>query len=153
MSAVNSTISGDNREQRGGQIAATYDLRKRGDDWLVPSQSGKGTYRVRLGNPHPICSCPDHQMRRVKCKHIRAVEISLRREERLDGTMVVTKTVRTTYKLNWPAYNKAQTHETERFAELLHGLCRGIVQPRQTRGRPRLALAADGIQHTFTHLL
>ena len=117
MSTVNSTISGDPREQRGAHIAATFNLRKRGDDWLVPSQSGAGTYRVRLGAPHPTCTCPDHQMRRIKCKQICAVEISLRREERPDGTTVVTKTIRTTYNQNWPAYNKAQTHETERFAE------------------------------------
>jgi len=32
-------------------------------------------------------------------------------------------------------------NESERFAELLHGLCQGIVQPKQTRGRPRLPLA------------
>ncbi|MDQ3692286.1 MAG: transposase [Chloroflexota bacterium] len=107
----------------------------------MPSQSGKGTYRVKLGAPHPTCTCPDHQVRRVKCKRIRAVEISLRREERPDGTTVVTKTTRVTYKQNWPAYNKAQTLETERFAQLLAGLCRGIVQPKQTKGRPRLSLS------------
>jgi hypothetical protein len=149
MSTVNFTTPDDPREQRGGQIASTFNLRKRGDDWLAPSQSGKGTYRVRFGEPHPTCTCPDHQMRRVKCKHIRAVEISLRREDRPDGSTTVTKTVRTTYKQNWPAYNKAQTHETERFAELLHGLCRGTVQPKQTRGRPRLALADVVFGATF----
>lgn len=149
MSTVHFTTPVDPREQRGSQIAAAWRLRKRGDDWLVPSQSGTNTYRVRLGEPHPTCTCPDHQMRRVKCKHIRAVEISLRREARPDGTTVITKTVRTTYKQNWPAYNKAQTHETERFAELLHGLCRGIVQPKQRRGRPRLALADVVFSATF----
>jgi len=149
MSTVNVTIGVDPREQRGSQIAASFNLRRRGDDWLVPSQSGKGTYRVRLGEPHPTCSCPDHQLRRVKCKHIRAVEISLRREERPDGTTVVTKTTRVTYKQDWPAYNKAQTHETERFAELLHGLCRGIVQPPQAKGRPRLLLSDVVFGATF----
>ena len=149
MSTVNSTIAVNPREQRGAQIAAAFDLRKRGDDWIVPSQSGKGTYRVRLGEPHPTCTCPDHQLRRVKCKHIRAVEISLRREERPDGTTVVTITTRVIFKQTWPAYIKAQTHETERFAELLHGLCRGIVQPKQTRGRPRLPLSDVVFGATF----
>src|SRR5215216_1024373 len=116
MSSLNSTIGVNPRDVRGAQIAAAYDLRTRGDDWLVPSQSGSNTYRVCLGSPHPTCTCPDHQMRRVRCKHIRAVEISLTREERPDGSVVVTQTKRTTYKQNWPAYNKAQTHETERFA-------------------------------------
>ena len=39
------------------------------------------------------------------------------------------------------AYNAAQTHEKERVAELLRGLCEGIVQPPQGRGRPRLPLS------------
>jgi hypothetical protein len=138
MSAANATTA---RGQRGAAIAATYDLRKRGDDWIVPSPSGKGTYRVRMGAPHPTCTCPDHQLRRVKCKHIRAVEISQRREDRQDGTTVVTTTKRVTYRQNWPAYNKAQVHEAERVAALLHGLCRGIVQPKQAKGRLRLPLA------------
>lgn len=79
-------------------------------------------------------------MRRVKRKYIRAVEISLRREDRPDGTTVVTRTKRITNKQDWPAYNRAQTHETERFADL-HSLCRAVVQPPQTKGRSRLPLA------------
>lgn len=141
MSTVNVTTGVNARDARGAQIAASYDLRKRGDEWIVPSQSGSGTYRVRMGQPHPTCSCPDHQLRRVKCKHIRAVEISIKREELPDGSTRVTETKRTTYKQNWPAYNKAQTTETARVAELLAGLCRGIVQPKQTTGRPRLPLS------------
>lgn len=149
MSAPESTISVNARDTRGAQIAASCNLHKRGDDWLVPSQSGKGTYRVRIAKPHPTCTCPDHQLRRVKCKHIRAVEISLKRVERPDGSVIVTETKRTTYKQNWPAYNKAQTHETERLADLLHGLCRGIVQPPQAKGRPRLLLSDVVFSATF----
>lgn len=141
MSNLNSTGTVNSRESRGAQIAATSHLRKRGEDWLVPSQSGKGTYRVQMGKPRATCTCPDHQLRRSKCKHIRAVEISIKREALPDGTTIVTETRRTTYKQNWPAYNKAQTNETARVAELLCGLCRGIVQPVQTKGRPRLALS------------
>ena len=147
MSQAN--CSTDPRQLRGAQIAAVSNIRKRGDIWLVPSQPSSGTYSVRLGAPHPTCSCPDQQLRRVRCKHIRAVEISVKREEKPDGTTVVTETKRTTYKQNWPAYNKAQTHETERFAELLAGLCRGIVQPKQTKGRPRLPLADVAFAATF----
>ena len=141
MSSIKSTTGVNPRDVRGAQIAATSDLRQRGDDWIVPSQSGKGAYRMRLDAPHPTCTCPDHQVRRVKCKHIRAVEISLRREERPDGTTVVTATKRVTYRQDWPAYNAAQTGEVERFADLLRGLCAGIVQPPQSRGRPRLPWA------------
>ena len=51
------------------------------------------------------------------------------------------KRCRVTYSQNWPAYNAAQTHEKERVAELLRGLCDGVSQPQQGRGRPRLPLS------------
>jgi len=60
---------------------------------------------------------------------------------RPDGTTTVTQTVRVTYAQDWPAYNAAQTHEKARVADLLRGLCDGIVQPPQAKGRPRLSLA------------
>jgi len=130
------------REQRGLEIAATVKLRRKGGVWTVPSQSKHGRmYQVDVQGAAPTCSCPDHETRRVKCKHIHAVEFSIRRETRPDGTTTVTKTVRVTYSQNWPAYNAAQTHEKERVAELLRGLCDGISQPQQGRGRPRLPLS------------
>ena len=141
MSPAESTTIANPREQRGMQIAATQRLRRKGDVWAVPSQSGDDSYTVNLDGDTPHCTCPDHTMRQVKCKHIYAVEYTLRRETKPDGTTTVTKTVRVTYRQNWPAYNAAQSHEAERFTDLLHGLCEGIVQPPQTRGRPRLALS------------
>ena len=48
---------------------------------------------------------------------------------------------RATYPQPWAAYNRAQTHEQERFVELLKRLCEGIPQPPQKMGRPRLALS------------
>ncbi len=142
MSTTNSSTCVNPREHRGVQIAERLTLQRRGEGWVVPSQSGKGSYVVRLDGDAPRCTCPDNEMRRIKCKHIHAVEISLRREERPDGTTVVTATKRITYKQDWPAYNAAQTGEVEQFAaDLLRGLCAGIVQPPQSRGRPRLPLA------------
>lgn len=130
------------REQRGMEIAATVKLRRKGSVWIVPSQAGKGDmYSVDLSGDAPTCSCPDHETRRVKCKHIHAVEFSIRRETRPDGTTTVTKTVRVTYAQDWPAYNAAQTHEKEHVTKLLRGLCDGIPQPPQGRGRPRLPLS------------
>ena len=41
----------------------------------------------------------------------------------------------------WPAYNSAQVEEKSRFVELLADLCRGVPEPPQTFGRPRLPLA------------
>lgn len=36
MSSVNPTIAVNPRDARGAQIAATFDIRKRGEDWIVP---------------------------------------------------------------------------------------------------------------------
>ena len=61
-------------------------------------------------------------MRRVKYKHIRAVGISLRREERPDGTTLVTETKRTAYRTSCSAgalvhYHKRSNVETA-FAKI-----------------------------------
>lgn len=129
------------REQRGLEMAARVRPQRNGSAYIVPSQTGKGTlYTVSLKGEYPTCSCPDHETRLVKCKHIYAVEYSLRQETLADGTTTVTKTVRVTYRQDWPAYNAAQSHEKTRVSELLRGLCDGINQPPQGRGRPRLPL-------------
>lgn len=131
----------ETREQRGLVLAATRKLRRQGRRWVVPSQTGNGSYVVDLKGEYPTCSCPDYETRLEKCKHIYAVEFTLRRETRPDGTTTVTQTVRVTYAQDWPAYNAAQTHEKARVADLLRGLCEGIVQPPHGHGRPRLPLA------------
>jgi hypothetical protein len=131
------------------EIAATVKLRRKGDVWAVPSQNGKGTmYTVDLKGDVPTCSCPDHETRGVKCKHIYAVEFSVKRETRPDGTTTVTKTVRVTYGQNWPAYNAAQTHEKTRARRWdIAG----------TNGPPRIPLSASAAWATrdwiTTHLL
>ena len=97
------------RENRGIVIAARCRIHKRGDSWIVPSQSGPGKYAVYLDGDASHCTCPDHETRGVKCKHIFAVEIVSQREENPDGsatvvkTVTVTETVRKTYAQNWPA--------------------------------------------------
>lgn len=132
------------REQKGVAIATKTLLKKDGHLWLVPSQSGKGKYKVDAEASR--CSCPDFEIRQEKCKHIFAVEITIRRETATtsnSGRSVVTETVsitRKTYRQEWPAYNKAQTVEKAQFQYLLHQLCAGIGEPAQTNGRPRLPL-------------
>lgn len=130
----------EKREQRGLELAATRKLRRKGRRWEVPSQSGNGCYIVDLKDM-PTCSCPDFEARQGKCKHIYAVEFTLRREVGPDDTTTVTQTMRVTYAQDWPVYNAAQTHEKVRVGELLRGLCNGIVQLAQSNGRPRLSLA------------
>lgn len=144
------------REQRGLIIAATSKLQKSGDRWFVPSQTkGKGGsyyYEVKPDPLKPHCTCPDFTARQLTCKHIYAVEIVTKREYTDDGetqTFTETVTVKKTYKQEWTAYNRAQTHEKERFLSLLAELCKGIEEAPQTFGRPRLPLADMIFASTF----
>lgn len=133
------------REQKGQQIAYKRKITQSGNLYLVPSQSGKGKYKV---NPQEqTCSCPDYDFRRQPCKHIYAVQVSIRMEKKTvtkNGVTTTTETVkvtRKTYKQEWPAYNKAQTQEKAQFQYLLHQLCQGVGSPAQHgRGQRRLPL-------------
>jgi len=131
----------DTREQRGLIIAATKKISQGHDGcWRVPSQTGDGTFYT-VDPIQQKCTCPDHEVRQVKCKHIWAVEFTLQRETKSDGTVTETRTVKVTYSQDWSAYNAAQTEEKARFMQLLADLCKGIPQPQQANGRPRLPLS------------
>jgi transposase len=131
------------REEKGLQIATLSKVVKSGSSWIVPSQSGNGArYTVDLESQ--TCTCPDHEVRHVKCKHIYAVEYTLKREVEADGTVTETETIkvaRVTYSQNWTAYNAAQMEEKARFGNLLADLCKMVPQPAQENGRPRLPLS------------
>jgi len=43
--------------------------------WIIPSQTGNGTYQVHVFKRHWKCTCPDFVLRGVPCKHINAVKI------------------------------------------------------------------------------
>lgn len=136
----------DAREQKGLEIAAKAKLERSGNRWFVPSQSGTvrqhGASYVVIPDPNnPHCTCPDHELRKAKCKHIFAVEFTIQREYTNDGqtqTVTETVTVKKTYRQEWPAYNAAQTNEKEHFQKLLSELVKGIGEPSQKTGRPRL---------------
>ncbi len=129
----------DARQEQGLQIAALSKIERNPLGWKVPSQSGKGSYVVKVGQ-EPYCTCPDFEERKLPCKHVYAVEFVIQREERVDGTTTYTESVKVTYTQDWPAYNAAQVNEQERFTHLLRDLCDGIPQPPQSKGRPRLPL-------------
>jgi SWIM zinc finger len=100
----------DERQVKGLQIAKAKRVKKAaGKLWVVPSQSHAGTYvvDVRIGT----CTCPDHETRAVKCKHLWAVEYVRHRVLNPDGTKIETTALRVTYTQNWPAYNAAQCAE------------------------------------------
>jgi transposase len=150
----------DMREQKGLEIAATTDVKRYGQTWLVPSQGGRGHYTVNMTGDGPTCNCQDHEQRGIKCKHIYAVEFTVRREttteievvgceatitQTITQTVCVTETeqvtYRETYPQNWTAYNSAQTNEKRMFLDLLGDLCSGVPDPVQTFGRPRLCFS------------
>jgi transposase len=136
------------RQERGLLIAATCRIVKKHDQWVVPSQTGNGSYRVNL-NPAPFvpqCTCKDHEATGKPCKHVFAVRYVIERESHPDGSETVTESVtvtrkttsdRKTYKQNWTAYNNAQTNEKPRLQSLLFDLCRGVPEPPRKPGRGR----------------
>lgn len=138
----------DARQQRGLEIAQVARIVRKGGTWIVPSLTHIGRrHTVQLDLDMPHCTCADHETRGGKCKHILAVEHLLRgeREDRiLRGPPKSAKPQpfqKPTYPQNWPAYNLAQTHEKERFLDLLRDLCAGIEEPaRSKNGRPRLPI-------------
>jgi transposase len=131
----------DARQERGAALAKAKGRQIRhvaGAKYLVPSATGTAGYVVdhEAGN----CTCPDHEDRRVRCKHLWAVAY-VRHEVALpDGSTLVTEAVRVTYSQDWSAYNRAQTGEGERVRILLRDLCNGIHEAPHGRGRPRVAL-------------
>ncbi len=124
-------------------IAATARLRRTKAGWSVPSQSTvRRYYEVTSDLPGTlglVCSCPDYELRGMPCKHIIAVEITVKRETPDGG--VLTESVKVTYAQPWSAYNAAQCEEKERFLPMLADLCSTITQPPQGRGRPRLPMS------------
>jgi transposase len=136
--------------QRGLVIAAMVKLNGKDGSWLVPSQSCEKVYTV-----DPVgqtCTCPDHQEWHHKCKHIFAVEITIKREISDDGqTITETKSITFTeerkYSQNWEAYNEAQRTEKARFQVLLHELCKGVQEPAEKPGKrgPKPHTFADSI--------
>ena len=134
------------RQIRGLEIAKHYTIKEENGLWFVPSASGK-SQRYKVDLKKKKCTCPDYEIRRQKCKHIFAVEFSfeqnflgeLSREEITELAKPVT--TRKTYRQNWKHYNTAQIVEKGEFQILLAELTKGVGEPSQTNGRPRLPFA------------
>lgn len=143
------------RQMRGIVIAVITKVMQKQGVWIVPSQSKNGNYKVVVNGEKPSCTCPDHQTRGCKCKHIFAVEHVIQHQQNGDGSETVTEAVRlyaaqkVTYPQNWHAYNAAQTNEKHQFQVLLFDLCRDIQTPPQAKGRPRLPLSDAVFAVTF----
>jgi transposase len=137
------------REERGLVIAALCKLSKTEGDWLVPSQSGgERIYRVNV--EAQTCTCPDHQEAGQKCKHLYAVEFTIKREVHADGAVTETRSVTFTekkvYRQVWPSYNAAQQTEKRRLQVLLADLCRHLPEPeRGSKPGPKPHLVKDAV--------
>ena len=133
----------DVRKERGLNIAKTCKITKNGKGWLVPSQSNGATYDVEFSEfeHKQSCTCPDYQYRKIKCKHIFAVELIVTEEIDELGTITQTVTKKVSYTQDWQAYDHAQIHQKELFMQLLQDVCSRVPQPEYTFGRPKLPLS------------
>jgi len=136
----------ETRQRNGLEIAARRKIKKQGEVWIVPSQSGSGHYKVSITEEAETCTCDDFGLRRSRCKHIWAVRFKLERDGGLSydvplPTKEPARSPRKTYPQDWPAYNAAQCGEKRDFRRLLHDLCRGIELPHQKRGRPPIPVS------------
>ena len=88
----------DARQEKGRTLANDRRIRHvEGALWVVPSQSqNAGTYVVNV--LAQSCSCPDHETRRVKCKHQWAVEYAQTDDVAPDGSASVTESLTITRK-------------------------------------------------------
>jgi transposase len=132
----------DMRELKGLELAARAKITFDKGVWLVPSQTGSGTYRVSLSSDGDYCECEDFTLRMQPCKHIYAARLVRERDHGGKAPAIETDVVpkKPTYRQNWPAYDLAQRTEKHRFQALLADLCRGIVEPPppKTGRRPHL---------------
>ena len=129
------------REERGKLIFERGRIRKQNNFWIVGSQTSFKAYKVKLDKENPVCSCPDCELRKKKCKHIIAVELYIRKQIDEEGKITQTKGIKVTYSQDWSAYNKSQISEKLVFMKLLKDLCENIEQPEYKFGRPTLPFA------------
>jgi transposase len=129
------------REHRRLQIAASSTIIQKDGAWNVPSQRSGKTYTVYL-NPAPSCTCADYESRRKLCKHIYAVLHLLQHQQLGTPVPAPPKPIKNSViKREWSAYNQAATKEKNLFQSLLSELCKGIAEPPQVMGRPRVLLS------------
>ena len=88
-------MEADRRQEKGKQIAQKNDLHRiNKNTYRVRSQATNKVYNVIRSNDSWICECPDHKFRRVCCKHIHAVEFSLKiRQEVRERNKVTIKPI------------------------------------------------------------
>ena len=127
-----------NRQEKAKEIVQTCTISKKGNAWVVPSQSGKGSYMVYQRATGFVCNCPDYELRQSECKHCLAVQITILQWFDNNGNKIA-EVKRMQSVQNWSAYNKSQIEEKEQFMALLNGLVETIPEyQRLGRGRPNM---------------
>jgi len=89
---ISETPTQNLREMRGLEIAKRNESQISRIDhatYRVLSQSGNGEYAVCLSEDEWRCECPDYRFRGVKCKHIWAIEFSLKMREQVRKNIVI----------------------------------------------------------------
>ena len=129
------------RKQRALKIVETGGIspsERREHWWIVPSQTTGGHYHVELpiDGRAPTCTCPDFEKPEVSfCKHIMAAEME---KGRLFVDPVAAKKAEYQDNRDWSVVNAAHINEKDHVLRYAHELCRGILEPSQSRGRPRV---------------
>lgn len=82
---MTNTNETNNRRAKGKEIATTPDQITRINDnyYRIKSQSSEKAYNVTAISSGWYCTCPDHIYRQVCCKHIHAVEFSIKLREEI----------------------------------------------------------------------
>ncbi len=135
----------DLRQERGLALAKAKGKRFRhiaGGKYLVPSAQDTKAAGYVVDVDAGACTCPDHEERRSRCKHLWAIEYFRQEVTAPDGTTVVTEAlrVRTNTPRDWATYNRARGDELARVPFMLHALCSRLQDPprKPGPGRPRL---------------
>lgn len=83
-------MQNNSREEKGKQIAQNNNQVKRIDEhtYKVKSQSSDKEYSIISSESGWICTCPDHTYRKICCKHIHAVEFSLKLREQVESVVI-----------------------------------------------------------------
>ena len=129
------------RMQQGASIAAKGLIRRVGDDWLVPSDTGGSYHLCTLSS----CQCQDFTSRGLPCKHIFAVRLVTVLDDDI-GENIITNTVpeppavpeipEPSPSQRRKAYDAAQESETRNFIRLAWDLVKTIPEPPYHGGRP-----------------
>ncbi len=130
----------DMRKKKAEQIVMASNITRNKNWWIVPPQSGNGSYLVERRGEVLTCTCPDFQLRGLPCKHAMAIQITILKLFDAKGKKII-EVKRVSYSQNWSAYNTAQINEKDLFMKLLSNLCNEIDEPAYRFGRPRLNLA------------